>query len=371
LLRRFAAAAVLAALTASAPATARAPSAQPFERAAAMDTHMPGLLKRHGAAGAAVAVIRSGRVAWTGYYGEQAPGVPVTAGTLFNAASLAKPVAAETILRLAAEGRLTLDEPMSRHWIDPDLKDDPRHAKLTPAIALSHRTGFPNWRFADAGKTLRFGSDPGAKEGYSGEGYDYVARFAEKKLGTPFEELVRTRVFEPVGMWSAGLTRRDWMSGRVATPMDEKGAWGEPDLRDPGQWSAADNLFVTVEDYAAFVISVGRDERLTPPIAAERRRIHTPVDTCMPGTEHICPRPGGHALGWMVLTFDGRPMLWHDGGDWGEKSMAYIYPDTDDGLVIFVNGGAGRPVIRDALEVLRDPSPLAANFRAFEAAQKK
>jgi CubicO group peptidase (beta-lactamase class C family) len=323
-------------------------------------------LKAHRAAGAAAGVIRGGRLVWTGYWGEQSPGVPVGRETLFNVASLAKPVAAETILRLASEGRLSLDEPMSPVWLDPDLAGDPRHARLTPRMALSHRTGFSNWRSREPDGKLRFGADPGTKAGYSGEGYEYLGRFAEKKLGIPFDELVRTRVLEPLGMHSTALVRQPWTAARAAHPMNEKGEWGEQPPRE--RWSAADDLYVTVEDYAAFLIAVARGDGLTPEIAAERMRIALENDGgCPPAIERLCPKPAGFGLGWEVLRFDDGPMLYHTGGDWAEHTLAYIQPDTGDGLVLFINGGGARGAVREILNALEDPSPLRPALNALHA----
>lgn len=71
-------------------------------------------------------VIKNGELVWTGYYGEQSPGVPASRQTLFDVASMTKTITAETILRLVAAGRLSLDESMAPYWIDPDLVEDPR-----------------------------------------------------------------------------------------------------------------------------------------------------------------------------------------------------------------------------------------------------
>ena len=114
-----------------------------------------------------VALIEDGRVTLTKVYGEQAPGVPASNATLFNLASLTKPVTAEVILRLASSGALSLDEPMTKYWTDPDIATDPRREGLTARIALAHQTGFPNWR--GEGGRLAFRSDPGTAFGYSGE----------------------------------------------------------------------------------------------------------------------------------------------------------------------------------------------------------
>src|SRR6202161_3484933 len=84
--------------------------------------------------------------AWPAFYGEQSRGVPATTKTLYNMASLTKPVTAETVLRLASAGKLSLNESMSPFWLDPDIRDDPWSKLLTPRLCLSHQTGFANWR---------------------------------------------------------------------------------------------------------------------------------------------------------------------------------------------------------------------------------
>ena len=106
---------------------------------------MTASLKRHKAAAVGVSIINAGRVTWTGTFGEQASGVPATAATMFNVASLAKPVTAEVAMRLVSSGVISLDESMATHWVDADIANDPRHKLLTPRIALSHQTGLPNW----------------------------------------------------------------------------------------------------------------------------------------------------------------------------------------------------------------------------------
>lgn len=111
----------------------------------ALRRDVPGLLARHGVPSVSIARVEGRRV-----------------------------VSAEVILRLASAGRLGLDEPMAPTWLDPDLAADPRHARLTARLALSHQTGLPNWR-REAGGALRFLRDPGEGFRYSGEGYEYAA----------------------------------------------------------------------------------------------------------------------------------------------------------------------------------------------------
>ena len=342
-----------------------AAEAAAFDRGAQVNAQGPAILQRHGAATLAVGVIRDGRLVFTGYWGEQSPGVPVGARSLFNVASLAKPVAAEALLRLAAKGELSLDDPLSAYWIDPDLKDDPRHARLTARIALSHRTGFANWRFREPDRKLRFKSEPGGGFMYSGEGYRYVVRFAERKTGRDFESIVAREVFRPIGMRSTAFSRKDWMAGRLVQPVDDRGRRQPPDLRAAGDPNPADDLFTTVEDYARFVISAMNRERLPPALAADRERIQVEVPSCPPGTPaRACPSRAGMGLGWMRIEFGERVLIWHSGGDWSESSMAWFEPATRSGMVIFANGRNAQAALMDLLEAVEPGSPIVANYRA-------
>src|SRR5687767_10712969 len=80
-------------------------ASRPKESARALlDERAPQWLKQHDVPSVAVAYIENEKVAWTAVYGEQSPGVPASAKTVYNVASLTKPVAAETILRLASKG---------------------------------------------------------------------------------------------------------------------------------------------------------------------------------------------------------------------------------------------------------------------------
>jgi CubicO group peptidase (beta-lactamase class C family) len=162
--------------------------------------HMEASLKKHKAAAVGITIIKHGEVTWTGTFGEQAPGVAATSTTMFNVASLAKPITAEVAMRLISAGKISLDESITDTWIDADIANDVRHNKLTPRLLLSHQTGFPNWRFQSKDKKLAFTAEPATGFTYSGEGYEYLRRFMEKKTGKSFEALVAETVFTPIGM---------------------------------------------------------------------------------------------------------------------------------------------------------------------------
>ncbi len=324
---------------------------------AEINAHAAEWLKESDVPSVAVAYIEDRKVAWTDVYGEQSPGVAATGKTLYNMASLTKPVTAETVLRLASAGKLSLDESMSPFWLDPDIKDNPWSKLLTPRLCLSHQTGFANWRRMTGG-VLKIRWEPGTQTGYSGEGYNYVGRFVEKKMATPFDALAQEIVFDAIGMKETSYTAKQWYAGHLADP---RGPKGEKPI-DPvaTTWNGADLLRTTIGDYAKFVVSVMHDEDLTKEIAAERatmtRDLVKPEDLdkmCkVAGEVGHCTITAGMGLGWQVETINGVKILNHDGSDWGVKTLAMFVPSQGTGVIVFTNGENGREVIRKVVEAL-------------------
>ena len=324
---------------------------------AQIDAHAAEWLKQSDVPSVAVAYIEDGKVAWTAVYGEQSPGVSATGKTLYNMASLTKPITAETVLRLASAGKLSLDESMSPFWVDPDIKDDPWSKLLTPRLCLSHQTGFANWRRMTGG-VLKIRWQPGTQTGYSGEGYMCVGRFTENKMAKPFDALAQQIVFDPIGMKDTSYTAKEWYAGHLAVPHGPK---GETSI-DPvvTTWNGADLLRTTIGDYAKFVVSVMHDEGLTREIAAERatmtRDLVKPEDLdkmCkIAGEVGHCTITAGMGLGWEVETVNGVKILNHNGGDWGVRTFVMFVPSQGIGVIVFTNGENGNEVIRKVVKAL-------------------
>jgi CubicO group peptidase (beta-lactamase class C family) len=347
--------------------TAPAPARAALD--AALDAQVPELLARYGVASVSMALIEDGRVVLERAYGEQSAGVPATIGTLYGLASVTKPVSAETLLRLAAAGRFSLDEPVASAWIDPDVAGDPRARALTVRHALAHQTGLPNWRGRSPGGKLAFAFAPGTAYAYAGEGYDYAARFAERKLGRNFEDLAQEMVFGPVGMRSTSYSRRGWMSGRLAVPLDSAGRWGEPQVEDSSHWNAGNNLITTAGDYARFVVSVMRGEGLTRALRAERLRpARGPqMNGQCRATPSACPHAISQALGWVRLDYAAGPVFLHTGSNGrpgGERTVAYFDPARRRGVVVLTSGSNGARLHADVAALLDPGAPIVAYLAA-------
>ena len=346
------------------------------ELAATYDSLIPEIMKKYGMSTAGVGVIKDGALVWSGYYGEQSPGVPVSEETMFNVASITKTITAEAILRMVEEGKFGLDESMASYWVDPHLKEDPRHTLLTPRMALNHSTGLPNWRYMDQEGKLRFVNEPGTTFGYSGEGFEYVMQYAAMRLETHPEELVKKYVFDPFGMEATSYVVHESNFDKIAHPRDESGKVYGPycfpngACNQEGSFSAADDMVITVEDYARFLISVMNDVGIGEELAADRNRVQVtkPADfqmvDCVMDTDQECPEAQGYGLGWEVLDYGDTKVLSHSGSDWAELTLGYFYSKSKDGLIIFFNGPNSLAVraMYDTLQLMDPDSPMIGGY---------
>lgn len=349
-------------------------------RSSYLDERVNAILDGKGIVTAGLGLIENGELVWSGYFGVEASGLQASADTRFNVASITKTVAGELMLQLVQAGEITLDEPMSAYWVDPDIADDPRHTDLTPGIAITNTTGFDNWRFFRADRKLVLNRDPGKAYGYSGEGFDYFARFAERKLGRTFPELVKHYVFEPLGMANshiaagpeaaehavAGQTEEGEVPGLFCRPQS---GW----CRKPGEWSAAADMMTTVPDYARFLAAMLDQSRYNLPARQQRDRVQADtgedsVVDCESDAQTPCPDRQGYGYGTIVLEYPQTRVLGHGGYDWSQLAVAYGYTGSDDGVIIFLNAPvrSALRVMPELIELLDPHSPFIGQYRRWD-----
>lgn len=326
---------------------------------ARFDQAVPASLANHKVPGVSIAVITDGKISLASAYGNARAGEPVTPATPFNIASLTKPIVAEVLLRAAERKQLDLDEPMARYWVDPDIAADARTQRITAAMALTHRTGLPNWRNQTGGK-LQFVQDPDVSFRYGGEQFTYAARYAEARTKTDFEILAKRLVLDPAKMHSTRFTVWTGMGKTIAYPHDANGNedWPVTAYR----FNGACCTYSTASDYARFLGSVIAAQKDGGALRTNRFAIaiNRRDEVCGPGgmPKEICPPEVAINSGWFVFRIDGRLFVNHTGSNPGEKSLAMFDPATGNGLVVLTNGANGNKVIDDVLRLLDPESPF-------------
>ncbi len=254
--------------------------------------------------------------------------------TIFNVASITKPITAIVTLKLVSQGKWALDEPLYNYWIDPDIKNNSNTKLLTTRYVLSHQTGFPNWR---DGK-LNFQFTPGTKYQYSGEGFEYLRKSLESKFKKSLNELATELIFDPLEMTDTQYIWNEKIDTlRVALGYDTEGKqYPTYERKTP---NGADDLLTTIKDYATFLISVINNDGLSDTIVKEMH------------SNQVASTNGKHfGLGFEKYRFkDGNYCLSHGGSDNGAKALTFIFPKTKQGLLFFTNGDNGFKIAKKIL----------------------
>jgi CubicO group peptidase (beta-lactamase class C family) len=280
-----------------------------------------------------IGIIEGSELKQVKVFGEIKKGVSAPYNTYFNVASITKPVTTMVALRLVSLGKWKLDEPLDQYWIDPDLANDPRHKKLTTRIILTHKTGFPNWRWMNADKKLHFQFDPGTSYQYSGEGFEYLRKAMEKKFGKSLDQLAKELIFKPLKMKDTNyIWDENTDESRFAIGYDKE---GKPYPTEKNKVAnAADDLHTTVEDLGNFMVNIMKGGNLKPEVFREMIKQQVKIkDNKFFG------------LGFEVYDLgNGDYALSHGGSDSGTRCIAFVLPKSGKGLVIFTNTDNGSKI---------------------------
>ncbi|MXW65610.1 MAG: beta-lactamase family protein [Gemmatimonadales bacterium] len=305
-----------------------------------------------GVPGVSIAVLVDGEIAWARGYGlaDVESARPVTPNTLFQAASISKPVAALAALRLVESGRVDLDGDVNAHltsWQVPG-NEFTEQAPVTLRGLLTHRAGLTVWGFPGYGPDEEAPDGPGVLDGhgntdpvrvykapgeswrYSGGGYTVMQQLVADLHGKPFAEVMREEVLDPIGMARSTYEqpispeRRD----DIATGYRPNGD------RVPGGWhtypeQAAAGLWTTPSELALYAREMqhawkGESTRVLGEALAR---------------EMLTPDADDWGLG-PAISEDGERFR-HGGSNQGFRCTFAAYIDGDDGVFVMTNSDSG------------------------------
>lgn len=329
-----------------------------------LNTIVPQLMSAGDVPGLSVAVIKDGKILLNQPYGVMNAGTkdPVKADTVFEAASLSKPVFAYAVLKLVDAGKLDLDKPLVQYLGQSYIENDERENLITARRVLTHSTGFPNWR--PNGQPLKIIFPPGERFSYSGEGFVFLQKVVEQMMGQPLDVVMKQIVFDPLGMTSSSYVWRKDYETRKATGHDFSGSAGK--RREPKDANAAASLQTTSLDYAKFMIAVmngmGLKNSTHNAMVSPQMKVDEGCSNCVnrPPTGKLSTNIfWGLGVG-LEQTSDGTA-FWHWGDNGDVHCYMLAYPKSKLGIAIFTNSGNGHSIIPEIIsESLGGEQPVNA-----------
>jgi len=329
---------------------------------ALIDQRLRELMQRKSMVGLAVGIVEGGEIRFLKGYGVTVAGGsdPVGTNTVFRWASLSKGVAADAVAMLAGENKLSLYEPVGKYSATLRLPGG-AESVATVSDLLSHRLGL----FSHANDSkLEDGMDPrflrqtlatlhaicrpGQCHAYQNVAYDAASEVVEKVTGRPYRDVVRDRIFGPLGMTSATMTRQglvtapSWArphAGGVPRPEDV----AEPYYRVP----AAGGVNSSIKDLAIWMqAQMGmKNDVLAPDVlaAVQSPRAMTPKELGRMRKFRERVHSASYGLGWRIYDYSGHKVIAHRGGVRGYRSLIMFDPVKKSGIVALWNSSTNQP----------------------------
>ena len=241
-------------------------------------------MRKHRVPGAAIAIVEDGAVVWRGAYGVSniETRQPVSDATLFQAASLTKPLFVYVVLRLIDDNRIALDDRLADIFRPSDLADTEWNDAITVRHVLTHQTGLPNWRPADDETAmLQAAFAPGTAYSYSGEAFHWLQQVCETKTGLGLHDLVDRYLFAPAGLTDMAML---WLPDR-----DDREVYGHI-VGEDGEAALSDLQFAREQGWRLQEVA----ERWGRPMTAWRSQDLRAAHAVM--REHTHPRLAGRPL---------------------------------------------------------------------------
>ena len=354
---------VLPALTFAFQLAAAPLSAQRSDPFNGFDAYVAGAVKSWGVPGLAIAVVSGDSAVLVKGYGVRTLGKPdpVTIHTLFANASTTKAFTSMAAAMLVDDGKLRWDDPIARYLPQFQLLDPLASHELTVRDALSHRVGFGDpgflwygtpWGWEEISSRVRRvqpASSFRSHYAYNNVTYAAGGLAAAAAAGTSWDELIRKRILEPLGMRETFTGEKSLASQKeVASPHYRVSDTVNAITRlDFDQIAPAGTMYSTASDmsrWLRFLLDSTRVQRgaqplLKPTTFAELFTPQTVIrrEDFYPTARLTKPNFTAYGLGWFLLDYRGEAMALHTGSIDGYVAIVALMPSRRTGLAVFAN----------------------------------
>ena len=366
------------------------PAARQSVDYAALDRRLQRLMERPTMVGMAVGIVENGRITFLKGYGETlaGSGEPVTPETVFRWASVSKGVAATMVGKLAEQRKVDLHAPVATYSKTLRLPGGAEQ-RATVSDLLSHRVGL--YRNAYDNK-LEEGQDaailrmqlaqlnlicqPGTCWSYGNVAYDAASEIVERQTSQPYEAALKRRLFDPLGMTSASVSREGLVNSK---------SWARPHTVGRREMELTDTYYrvpasggvnSNIKDLTLWMLAqMGQMPQVVSPNVLQA--IHSPM-VKTPGERGRLRKflerlkTAWYGYGWRSYDYAGHRLVGHRGGVNGYRSLILFDPEKKSGVVAMWNSNTSQPgglefevmdmvyglPFRDWLEVDRSGAPV-------------
>ncbi len=287
--------------------------------------------------GVSTAIINNGKVAYhlvKGYSNLETK-QQVSKKTIFEGASLSKPLFAYMIMTIVEEGKLDLDKPLHEYLPYKDIDYDKRYKKITARMVLTHTSGFPNWRTNHEEGKLFISFEPGSAFQYSGEGYQYLAKVVAHILNTDdrgLEKAYQARIANPLNLEYTKYLQDSNNMKNKAEGYKDGSVMGEDE--DPEVFGSAFSIHSEALDFSKWLIALIHREGLSEESYNELFKSQFVLPEGHPQTEAGVT---DWTLGFAKATMPFGSAFGHGGNNPGYTSLFMIAPEAKWGYVMFTN----------------------------------
>lgn len=275
-------------------------------------------------------------------------GILVNEETIFEAASLSKPLFAYLIMKYVDTGILDLDRPLFEYLPYEDIEYDERYKKITARMVLSHTSGFPNWRNDHEGK-LFISFEPGTNYQYSGEGFQYLAKVLAHLLETDdmgLEQAFQKKVAQPLGLKTTKFLQNEKNLANKAAPY--KNGMRVENRYSNDVFGAAFSVHSEAKDFSIWLRALLNEKGLSSDSFTElfKTQIQATND------EDNLNGASAWTLGFGKYHLEDSIFYGHGGNNYGYTSGFFISKEQKLGAVIFMNADQVSDFVVDVFRFL-------------------
>ena len=300
-----------------------------------IDSYIEEQRKKHSIPAVSLALIKNGEIQYFKNYGviNSQTQEPVDSHSIFEAASITKPIFSYLICRMVQKGEIDLDEPMHDRFPFAEIEKFPEYSIMTPRHVLTHVSGLANWG-------IELHHTPGTQYGYSGQGFEYLTKALAKsytrKMDKYMKKALNKEVLKPFDMNNTYFLKSSKMK-RYSVDGHKNGVPTEhwyPDYHE-----MAGGMFCNAKDIARFAVAMLERKGLTPEMAREMFTIQTKLEGS--NKEFDSEYDQGYGLGIYLRESPYGLVFGHSGSNGDFECLFEIYDDLKTGYVIMTNSDTG------------------------------